>query len=110
MKQKVERMIVALIPDAVPEVDFTVEILPNGTAAVTKWDNHKLGPFPGLEKLREMYMRYAERRKRIMPNFDNSDPLPYMAEKKDEKARRVFDVSRLPVVDVVNGVAFKKME
>lgn len=108
MKAKVERMIVALIPDAVPEKDFEVAILPNGTAEVIRWDMAKLGPFPGLAKLREMYLRYAERRKKIMPNYDDSDPLPYMKKEPQETARRMVNVSTLPTVEVVNGVAFAR--
>lgn len=108
MKRKVEKMIVALLPDAVPGEDFEVAILPNNTAEIIRWDSAKLGPFPGLAKLREMYLKYAERRKKIMPNFDDSDPLPYMAEKPKEAVRRMYDVSHLPTVEVINGVAFAR--
>ena len=108
MQKKVEKMVVALLPDAVPGVDFEVAILPDKTAEIISWDTDKLGKFPGLPKLREMYLKYAERRKKIMPNFDDSDPLPYMAEKPKETVRRMFDVSALPTVEVINGVAFER--
>ena len=108
MKKNVEKMVVALLPDAIPGEDFEVAILPNSTAEIIKWDTAKLGMFPGLARLREMYLKYAERRKKIMPNFDDSDPLPYMAKKTKESVRRMFDVSALPTVEVINGIAFEK--
>jgi hypothetical protein len=108
MQKKVEKMITSLLPDAVPGVDFEVAILADGTAEIVKWDSEKLGRFPGLSRLREMYLKYIERRKKIMPDFDDSDPLPYMAEKPKETVRRMFDVSNLPKVEVINGVAFSK--
>lgn len=108
MQKKVEKMIVALLPDAVPGVDFKVEILPDGTAEITHWDTAKLGTFPGLKRLREMYLRFADRRKKLMPSFDSSDPLPYLAEKPKETVRRTFNITNVPTVEVINGVAFSK--
>ena len=108
MKNKVENMIVSLLPDAIPGEDFEVAILPDNTAEIISWDVAKLGVFPGLAKLRDMYLKFAARRKKIMPNFDDSDPLPYMTKKNEEKVRRMYDVSHLPTVEVINGIAFAK--
>lgn len=109
MIKKAEKMIVSLLPDAIPGVDFVLEPMPDNTIQVTYWDVAKLGIFPGLDKLREMYLKYAARRKKIIPNFDDSDPLPYLAEKPEEETnRRMVDVSALPIVEVINGVAFAK--
>lgn len=107
MQKKVEMMIMSLLPDAIPGKDFSVAILPDNTAEIVKWDTDKLGTFPGLKRLREMYLRQAERRKKIMPNYDASDPLPYMAEKPKEAIRRVNTIN-VPTVEVINGVAFAR--
>jgi hypothetical protein len=45
-----------------------------------------------------------------MPNFDDSDPLPYMKKEPQETARRMVNVSTLPTVEVVNGVAFARIK
>lgn len=98
MKSKVEQMITTLLPDAIPGTDFVVAITEDETAQILHWNSGKLGAFPGLEKMREVYLKYAKKRKEKLPSFDDSDPLPYMA----EKARRMLNVDQLPKVDVQN--------
>lgn len=97
MKEKVERMITALLPDAIPGKDFAVEIDSANKAHIIYWNSGKLGEFPGLEKLRDVFLRYAQKLKEKMPNYDASDPLPYLAEQP--KARRMT-IDSLPKVDV----------
>lgn len=105
MQQKVEKMIKALFPDAIPGKDFAVKII-NGRAAISAWDSVKLGMPPGIEKIHEMYMKYARRRKAVLPGFDASDPLPYLSE---EKVRRAVEQPR-PRSEVFNGVIFTKVK
>jgi hypothetical protein len=107
MKRRVEQMICTLLPDAVPDEDFKVVITPENHAEIVYWNDHKLGAFPGLAKLREIFLEYAKKRKEKMPSFDDSDPLPYMAETK-EAARRMIHIDKLPVVDVttMGGATF----
>lgn len=105
MQQKVEKMVKALFPDAVPGKDFSVKII-NGRAAITAWDSVKLGMPPGIEKIHEMYMKYARRRKEILPGFDDTDPLPYLSE---HKAYRAVEQPRQRS-EVFNGVIFTKVK
>ncbi len=104
MQQKVEKMIKALFPDAVPGKDFSVKIF-NGRAAITSWDSVKLGMPPGIEKIHEMYMKYVQRRKAVLPGFDASDPLPYLNE---PKVRRAAEIAKKRT-EVFNGVIFTKV-
>lgn len=106
-KEKVIQMITSLLPDAVPGVDFEIVITAEGRAEITAWNENKLGVFPGLAKLREIYLPYAKKRREKMPSFDDSDPLPYMAEPK-ESARRMVQLDKLPVIDVttMGGTTF----
>lgn len=104
---RVEQMITALLPDAIPGEDFEIVLTADNHAEVIGWNERKLGPFPGLAKMREVFLAYAQKRKAKMPTFDDSDPLPYMAEPK-EQARRMIQLNQLPVVDVttMNGTTF----
>jgi hypothetical protein len=108
MKERVEQMICTLLPDAVPGEDFEIVITADNHAEVTKWNENKLGKFPGLAKMREIFLAYAQKRKAKMPTFDASDPLPYMAEQPKEQARRMIQLDNLPVVDVttLGGTTF----
>lgn len=105
---KVEQMITALLPDAVPGEDFELVLTADNRAEVISWNEHKLGAFPGLLKMREIFLAYAKKRKAKMPTFDASDPLPYMAEQPKEQARRMIQLDNLPVVDVttLGGTTF----
>ena len=107
MKRRVEQMICTLLPDAVPDEDFKVVITPEDHAEIVYWNDYKLGEFPGLAKLREIFLDYAKERKSKTPNFDDSDPMPYMAIPK-ENARRMIQIDKLPVVDVttMGGATF----
>lgn len=107
MKGRVEQMICTLLPDAVPDEDFTVAITADNHAEILHWNERKLGQFPGLAKMREVFLSYAKKRKEKMPNFDDSDPLPYLAQ---EKGRRMIQLDKLPLVDVttIGGATFIK--
>lgn len=104
---KVSDMIITLLPDAIPGEDFDIVITADNHAEVINWNERKLGQFPGLAKMREVFLTYARKRKTKMPNSDDSDPLPYMAEPK-EQARRMIQLDNLPVVDVttLGGTTF----
>jgi hypothetical protein len=105
---KVEQMITALLPDALPGEDFELVLTADNRAEVISWNEHKLGSFPGLAKMREIFLAYAKKRKAKMPTFDASDPLPYMAEQPQAQARRMIQLDNLPVVDVttLGGTTF----
>ena len=105
MKQKAEKMIKFLFPDAVPGKDFEIQILPNKTAVITRWDAVKLGANPGIEKLHSIYMTKVKQRKAVLPTFDDTDPLPYLSA---EKVRRASPPVK-PVTEIFNGVAFTKV-
>lgn len=104
---RVERMVTTLLPDAIPGEDFEIVLTADNHAEVISWNENKLGQFPGLAKMREIFLNYAKKRKAKMPTFDDSDPLPYMAEPK-EQARRMIQLNQLPVVDVttLGGTTF----
>jgi hypothetical protein len=57
--------------------------------------------------MREIFLNYVQKRKAKMPNYDDSDPLPYMAEPK-EQARRIIQLDKLPLIDVttLGGTTF----
>ena len=105
MQYKVEKMIKALFPDAIPGKDFSVKVL-DGKAVITSWDSIKLGFNPGIEKIHDMYMKYVQKRKSIIPKFDDADPLPYLSEKK---VRRAVETP-LKNAEIFNGLAFTKVQ
>lgn len=104
---RIEEMICILLPDAIPGKDFSVVATADNRAEVIAWNEYKLGAFPGLAKLREIFLDYAQKRKTKLPSFNDSDPLPYMAEPK-ETARRMIPLGNLPIVDVttMGGATF----
>ncbi|MBO5681722.1 MAG: hypothetical protein J6T08_08425 [Lentisphaeria bacterium] len=104
---RVAEMIATLLPDAIPGDDFEIVLTADNHAEVLRWNERKLGVFPGLAKMREVFLSYAKKRKEKMPSFDDSDPLPYMAE-PPEQARRMIRLDSLPVVDVttLGGTTF----
>ena len=104
MEEKLAKMVTALFPDAIPDEDFAIEIIADQTAVITKWNELKLGRNPGLKKIHDLYMNYAKKKKGILPNFDDSDPLPYLSEKR---AFRALEINTQPI-EVFNGFAFQK--
>lgn len=106
MQYKVEKMVTALFPDAIPGKDFSVKIS-DGKAVITSWNSIKLGFNPGIEKIHEMYMKYVQKRKSIIPKFDDSDPLPYLSEKK---VRVAEEVPLKRNTEIFNGLAFTKVQ
>ena len=104
MEQKIAKMVTALFPDAIPGEDFLIELLADKTAVITKWNELKLGKNPGLQKIHDLYMVYAKKKKELLPNFDDSDPLPYLSKKK---AFRSFELKQEPI-EVFNGCTFQK--
>ena len=103
MEEKLAKMVTALFPDAIPDEDFAFEII-GGKAVITKWNELKLGRAPGIEKIHDLYMNYVNKKKGILPNFDDSDPLPYLSEKR---AFRALEINTQPI-EVFNGCTFQK--
>lgn len=109
-KRNVEKMIVELFPDAIPDKDFSIQLLPDNTVTITGWNAFKLGVMPELEKLHDIYMRRIKKRKELMPDSDDTDPLPYLSEKpKEEKVRRVVEDQNRPQTEIFNGLAFTRI-
>lgn len=104
---RINAMITSLLPDAVAGKDFEIVITAEDHAEIINWNERKLGEFPGLAKMREIFLKYAQKRKEKMPSFDDTDPLPYLAE-KPQQARRMIQLDKLPVVDVttLGGTTF----
>ena len=105
MKKAIEKMIQTLLPDAIPEKDFSIEELGDGTAMLSGWNTVKLGPNPGLERLHDMYMQYVMRRKETVPTIDDSDPMPYLAEQRARRAREITDKK----VEIIGNCAFRRI-
>jgi hypothetical protein len=103
MDQRIIKMVTALFPDAIPDIDFYVEVM-NESAIITKWNELKLGKNPGMQKIHDLYMGYARKKKEILPQFDATDPLPFLSEKK---AFRSVEFNPEPI-EVFNGLAFQK--
>ena len=104
MEQKIAKMVTVLFPDAIPGEDFSIEVLADKTAVITKWNELKLGKNPGLQKIHDLFIVYAKKKKELLPNFDDSDPLPYLSEKK---AFRSFEMKQ-EAIEVFNGCTFQK--
>lgn len=104
MEQKTAKMVTSIFPDAIPGEDFLIELMPDKTAAITKWNELKLGKNPGLQKIHDLYVVYAKKKKELLPNFDDSDPLPYLSEKK---AFRSFELKQ-ELIEVFSGCTFQK--
>jgi hypothetical protein len=103
MDEKLAKMVTALFPDAIPGEDFAIEMI-GEKAVITKWDELKLGRNPGVQKIHHLYMNYVKKKKGILPNFDDTDPLPYLSEKR---AFRSFEINTQPI-EVFNGCTFQK--
>ena len=103
MEERTAKMVTALFPDAVPGVDFSIEMV-GEKAVITKWNELKLGRNPGLQKIHDLYLNYAKKKKGINPNFDDSDPLPYLSE---QRTFRAMEINTSPI-EVYNGCTFQK--
>lgn len=103
MEEKLAKMVTALFSDAIPGEDFAIEMI-GEKAVITKWNELKLGRNPGLQKIHDLYMNYAKKKKGILPNFDDSDPLPYL---KEQRIFRTVEINTEPI-EVYNGCTFQK--
>ena len=80
-----QHMITAQYPYAVPGEDFTVKTGEDGHPAIGYWNAEKLGPEPSLTTLHANYMRWAMRKKEMLPKFDDSDPAPWLNKRIEER-------------------------
>lgn len=104
MEPKIAKMVTSLFPDAIPGEDFSIESLADNSSVITKWNELKLGKNPGLQKLHDLYMAYVKKKKALLPSFDDSDPLPYLSEKR---VFRSFETTP-ERIEVFNGCTFQK--
>lgn len=73
-----KKMIVCQYPYAVPDEDFTIKTGENGHPEIGYWNTEKLGTEPSLTAMHANYMRWAKRKKEMLPKFDDSDPAPWL--------------------------------
>lgn len=91
MKQKLEKVVTTLMPDAIPGKDFVIEFNSEERPYFAYWNTPKLGPPHALEEMRIPYLKLMKIRKSSDPATDDSDPMPWIAE---EEARRVEIIER----------------
>lgn len=110
IKRNVEKMILELFPDAIPDKDFSIQLLPDNTVAISNWNAFKLGTMPELTKMHTIYMRRVKRRKELMPDSDDTDPLPYLSAKpEEEKSRRASESQHTAKPEIFNGLVFTRI-
>lgn len=107
LKEKIERMITALIPDAVPGEDFVIKIENNNEPTFTYWKTEKLGPPHTFDDFHTIYMRFIKARKNANPMIDDSDPMPWLTAAKERALRAKTERDNIP--EVVNGTVLKRV-
>lgn len=87
-------------PYAIAGSDYTLKRDEDGKPTLNYWNEERLGPMPNMMKLHTEYMKMVKRKKELLPKFDDSDPAPWLNEKK-ETSRRVEQPSfHIPIVDI----------
>ena len=101
-------MIKRFYPDAVPGRDYQTATGEDGRISISDWNTKKLGTMPDITKLHKKYMELAKEIKVYSPKFDDSDPAPWLTEKKEEEPENIRHSSisntyihntRLPLVN-----------
>lgn len=107
-----EKMILWQYPYAIAGKDFTLKTDNDGNPELDYWNTEKLGSLPNVMKLHATYMQFAKKKKELLPKFDDTDPAPWLNEKK-ETVNRAFEkqiFSHIPIVNVdfTNGIVTQK--
>lgn len=107
MKKSIDRMITALMPDAIPDEDFKIEFDESGKPFFARWNHAKLGPVHPLEELHRAYMDYCHLKKSAIPTFDDTDPMPWLTE-QHQQARRMAVQEPTAEREIINGMVFER--
>lgn len=83
------KMISRFYPDAIPDKDFKTVTDGDGRISISEWNTKKLGAEPDIPKLHEKYMELVKEIKVYAPKFDDSDPAPWLSEKKKEEPENI---------------------
>lgn len=83
------KMISRFYPDAIPDKDFKTVTDGYGRISISEWNTKKLGAEPDIPKLHEKYMELVKEIKVYAPKFDDSDPAPWLSEKKKEEPENI---------------------
>jgi hypothetical protein len=94
-KIRCQEMIIALFPSARPGVDFDLVEDSSGRVDVSMWNEITLGKPVPMCHLRQKFMEYLERKQRVIPTLDMSDPCPWL--KEDEPSKDVAAAPRSAV-------------
>lgn len=84
-----ETMIKRFYPDAVPGRDYQTVTADDGRISISEWNTKKLGAMPDIPKLHKKYMELAREIKEYSPKFDDSDPAPWLSEKKKDEPEKI---------------------
>lgn len=101
---KLQQMIKRFYPDAVPDRDFKTFTNDDGTISISDWNTRKLGPEPDIRKLHRKYMELAREIKIYAPKFDDSDPAPWLTEKKNVEPEKIRQSSTNSTVYNINNM------
>ena len=82
---RLEEMILTFFPTARPDSDFAFKEHSDGTFYLAKWDELKLGEKPDLTVLRKHFLDYIERKSKVIPTIDTTDPAPWLADDRIEE-------------------------
>lgn len=89
-KLRCQEMIIALFPSARPGIDFELTEKTDGQIEISEWNKITMGELVPMRQLREKFMEYLERKQRVIPTLDMSDPCPWLETVPDESAK-VYD-------------------
>lgn len=83
-----ERMIHCTYPNAIPGKDFTLMTGEDGNPVIDYWNKEKLGVEPSICAIHASYMRWAKKKKELLPTFDDSDPAPWLNKNFEDVAEK----------------------
>lgn len=98
MKQKLEKVVTTLMPDAIPGKDFIIEFSSEDKPYFAYWNTPKLGPPHALEEMHAPYMKIMQIKKRSNPLIDDSDPMPWISENAARRAEIIEKEKFMPEV------------
>lgn len=104
---ELNKMVVALFPDAIPNADFEIEFNQNHFPILTYWRTEKLGPKHSISEIHSVYMRFSKRLEQLNPDEKFIDPMPELTKERERALRSRAEHSNIP--EIVDGTVLKRV-
>lgn len=105
--EDLNKMVMSLFPDAIPNADFEIEFNKNNFPILTYWKTEKLGPKHSITEIHSVYMRFAKRIEQLNPGEKFTDPIPELT--KERERALLAKTQREEIPEVIAGDILKRV-